>query len=125
MQRTHVERVPTSNDKLIAAATHLSYLIGLPIVIPALVYIWKRDTSPFIADHAKQALGCHVVALAAWFVLFIVFVGAMSFPIAQLLMMLYGAGCLVVIVLTVVAAMRVADGKPYRYPLIGAIVQRF
>ena len=64
------------------------------------------------------------MALAAWIVLFIVFVGVMSFPIAQLLMILYGAGCLALLVLTVVAAMRVADGKPYSYPLIGAIVRR-
>lgn len=116
--------MPTSTDKLIAAAAHLSYLLGLPIVIPALVYIWKRETSPFIAEHAKQALGCHVVVLGAWIALWIVFVGSMTFGVAQLVLMLYGLGCLALLVLTVVAAMRVADGKPYRYPLIGAIVQR-
>ncbi len=116
--------MPTSNDKLIAAASYLSFLIGLPIVVPALVYIWKRETSPFVANHAKQALGAHVFALGGWLVMFILFVAA-SFSFAQLLVMLYAALCLALFTLTAIAALRVADGKAYRYPLIGAIVDRF
>jgi uncharacterized membrane protein len=69
-----VTTVPTQDDRLLAAAAHLSMFAGLPVVGPAAIYVIKRKESHFAAFHALQAAIAHVLFGAIATVGFFVFV---------------------------------------------------
>ena len=113
--------MPTQNEKLLAAAGHLAYLVGLPLIFPLVLFLWQRDQSRFVAEQAKQAIILHLTAL------FLILLGV-GFSIGT-----FGVGAFAVIptlsflgfvavVLTVVAVLKVAEGRHYRYPIIGGLL---
>jgi uncharacterized Tic20 family protein len=59
----------TADDKMIAMLAHLSGLVGAIIVVPLVIYLVKKDSSPFVAYHAMQAL---IFQGASFFVVFTV-----------------------------------------------------
>jgi uncharacterized Tic20 family protein len=125
----HRRTMPTTLDKLIAAAAHLAALIGLPIVLPIAIYVWKRD-EPFVADQAKQALGVQLVmCMAGVGVAVTFFVVAAVMPqavwLVQLGMALVALLALGVMVCVVCAVLRIAEGRRYRYPVLGRLFARF
>ena len=99
----------TREDRTLAMLTHLSPLVGLGVIAPLVVWLLKRDTSPFVADQAKEALNFHIttlLAIAASVVLMIVLIGIVT-------VIAVGLGATV---LAVVAGIRALDGETYRYP---------
>lgn len=98
----------SANDKNIAVLTHLGGIFfGF---IPALiVWLLKKDDSPFIGEQAREALNFQITVLigfvCAW-VLTFVLVGLLLLP------------ALVVanLVLCIMAAVGVSKGEDYRYP---------
>ena len=59
---------PTQEERTFALLVHLSAFFGA-ILVPLIVYVVKKDQSPFVAYHALQALvfqlGVFVVAMVA------------------------------------------------------------
>ncbi len=51
---------PTSNDRLLAILCHLSEFIGVPILLPLVVYLVMKEDSAFVKDHAREALNFHL-----------------------------------------------------------------
>lgn len=47
---------PSQEDRLIAAACHLSSLVGFGVLAPLAIFFVKREQSRFVAQHALQAL---------------------------------------------------------------------
>jgi uncharacterized protein len=103
--------VPTEEERTWGLIAHLSFLagglIGLPFLGPLVVWLVKKDQSPFVADQAKEALNFHLSVLIAtlvciivpcvgWVALFVVAIGA--------------------IVYSIMAAMEANKGQYYRYP---------
>ena len=111
-------------EKLWAAAGHLSYLLGLPIIVPLLILLWKRDSSAFVAEQTKQAIGLHLAMVVAGF-------AAVAFSFATLGLGMIAAIpaiialTLVTIVLTIIACIKISEGKSYHYPIIGEWIARF
>ncbi len=98
-----------SEDTLFALACHLSWVIGLPIVVPLVVYLVKQD-SPFVRGHAAEALNFHIttaIATTVSAVLILVLIG---------IFMLIAIGILFLI-FSILAAVAAGQGRPYRYPL--------
>lgn len=102
-------------ERLYATFTHLSvlsFLLSLP-VIPALVlWLVKRDQSPFVDDHGRESLN---------FQISLVLYGMLILPLLTLLTC--GVGVVGYIVLVVVGiigmiqgAMAANRGEFYRYP---------
>src|SRR6266571_8238308 len=64
--------VPTSEERQWGLLAHLSGLIasflgGLSFLGPLVVWIIKKDQSPFVADQAKEALNFQIaVTIAVW-----------------------------------------------------------
>jgi uncharacterized Tic20 family protein len=114
--------MPTTLDRLVAAAAHLAALVGLPIVLPALIYVWKRDER-FVADHARQALGMQLVLCTTG----VAMVGAVVVDVPWLTPLAMAIDALLVL-LTVVCSVRatlcVLEGRRYRYPLLGRLFAR-
>src|SRR5262249_6072974 len=106
----------TREDRNWGMLSHLLALIGffvIPfgnVVAPLIVYLMKKDESPFVADQARESLNCQspllIYALVSG-VLVIILIGFL------LLGIIWVAG----IVLTIIAAVKAANGESYRYPL--------
>jgi uncharacterized protein len=119
--------VPTvgisSDERMWAMLGHLSALTGLltggigNIVGPLIVWQVKKDTMPFAAAEAKEALNFNISWLlwtlilgAVTFVLMFVFIGVLLIPVLVILGIAW-------VVFSVIAGLKANEGKPYRYPL--------
>ncbi len=102
--------VPRGNDKIWALLCHLSTFIGLPFLLPFVVYLAMRGDSAYVADNAREALNFHlsflVYALCCIPLIFIL----VGIP----LLVLIG---LASVILAIVAAIKASDGGCYRYPV--------
>ncbi|MFP5219376.1 MAG: DUF4870 domain-containing protein [Actinomycetes bacterium] len=101
---------PASGDETTwALLAHLSYFV-LGLIGPLVIYLVKKDTSPFVRQHAAEALNFHITLTIAVFVsvfLMVVLIGFLLLP----LVLIAGA------VYAVLAAIAANKGQPYRYPL--------
>lgn len=100
---------PTSNDRLLAILCHLSEFIGVPILLPLVIYLVMKEDSPFVKDNAREALNFHLSLL---------FYTLLCVP---LVMLVIGVPVLVglwifAFVVAILAAMKASDGGVYRYP---------
>jgi uncharacterized protein len=107
-----------------ALGAHLSAFVGAFVALaflgPLVVWLLRREEDEFSARHAREALNFNltllllaVVATVALVPLAILTVGLIIIPFA------IGAAVIGVawIVLTIVAAVKAAEGSDYRYPL--------
>lgn len=107
---------PRGNDKIWALLAHLSGFVGLPFLLPLVVYLAMKDDSRYVADNAREALNFHLSLLIY------------SLCVLPLTFILIGIPILVLIwamglVLAIVAAVRASDGECYRYPLTIRLVR--
>jgi uncharacterized Tic20 family protein len=113
----------SSDERLWAMLGHLSALTGLltggigNIVGPLIVWQVKKDSLPFAASEAKEALNFNIswliwsLALGLMTaVLMLVFIGVLLIPVLILLGVAW-------LVLTIIAGLKANEGKAYRYPL--------
>ena len=83
---------------------------------PLVIWLMKKETMPFVADQAKEALNFNITVSAIFLILLILTfvtlgIGALlTVPV----MLIVGLGALVLIVM---AAIKANDGIAYRYPL--------
>jgi uncharacterized Tic20 family protein len=113
---------PVSGEqKLLAAAAHLLYLLGgIGFVIAPLIILILKKNDPFVYEHAKQALVAQLILLIAGAVvslLCIVLIGFLLIPILMILGVIF-------VITSLIAAIRVLEGRPYAYPLIQGIIRR-
>ncbi len=146
MNQTYLPATPSVSDRQWAAAAHLSalllalvtsWLAGAAGVVGAgAVYLLKRDASPFVADHAREALNFNLsmllYALAAVVAAFVL-VGATVLTLGIGLILTAPAGIVLLLVAAViavtwlvcslVATVKAWNGEPYRYPLTLRLVR--
>jgi uncharacterized Tic20 family protein len=95
---------------------HLSALAGLVlppvgnVLGPLIVWLTRRDQSPFVADQAKEALNFNITVWLAG-VVCAVLIWAL---IGILLLFVLGVYWLV---MTIIAAVKASEGVAYRYPI--------
>jgi uncharacterized Tic20 family protein len=113
----------SSEERMWAMFGHLSALTGLLtggigyIVGPLIIWQVKKDTMPFAASEAKEALNFNISWLlwalilgAVTFVLMLFFIGVLLLPV------LVGLG-IAWVVFSIIGGLKASEGKPYRYPL--------
>lgn len=133
-------RAITDNDRMWAAGAHAlaltlalvtGWAAGIAGVVGALVvWLLKRDDSPFAAEHAKEALNFNLsmfLYACAAIVLAIVLVGAtvltlgigliLTAPAGIVLLLAAAAIAMMWLVCSVIATVKAFNGEPYRYPL--------
>lgn len=131
---------PAETERHWAAMAHLSALLlalatswaaGVAGVVAALVvWLLKKDDSPFIAEHAREALNFNLSMLlyaCAAGALAIALVGAtvltlgigliLTLPAGILLVLACGAIAVLWLVCSVIATVKAWNGEHYRYPL--------
>jgi uncharacterized Tic20 family protein len=118
----------SSEERNWAMIGHLSALTGLIsgfgyIVGPLIVWLVKKDTMPFAAKEAKEALNFNIswfiwtcILAAVTFVLTLVLVGVLLIPVLILIPV-------VMAILSIVAGIRANEGRGYRYPLTIRLIQ--
>lgn len=111
----------TGEQKILAILAHLAYLLGgLGFIIAPLVIFLLRKEDPFVYHHAKQALVAHLAILAASVItslLCILLIGFLLVPVVALLWLL-------LLITSIIAAVKSADGQFYEYPLIQSFVHK-
>jgi uncharacterized Tic20 family protein len=107
--------VPTETERTWGMLAHLSALAGVVLPLagcvlgPFTIWISRRDSSAFVAEHAREALNFNITVVIAAVVcgfLMLVFVG---FILGTALFIAW-------LVLTLIAAIKASEGESYRYP---------
>lgn len=96
------------SERIMAILSHILTLF-FSFVPPLIIYLVKKDESPFVREHAKESLNFQITMAIAYvvsFILMIVLIG---------ILMLMALG-LVHLILVIVATIKAADNKLYRYP---------
>lgn len=112
----------TGEQKVLAVIAHLAYLLGGVgfIIAPLVIFLLKRE-DPFVYAHAKQALVAHLVILALSVItgiLCTLIIGLLLVPVMAILWLL-------LLVTSIIASIRAADGRLYEYPFIQPLVEKF
>jgi len=123
----------SAEEKQWAMFAHLSALLGGLMtsgwagsigffIGPLVIWLMKKDTMPFVADQAKEALNFAITVSLACFVLLLLTI--MSLGIGALLtiplMMIIGIGALVLVIM---AAIKANEGVRYRCPIALRLVK--
>jgi uncharacterized Tic20 family protein len=126
-----VEALPaaqSSDERLWALFGHLSafsafIVTGLGCILgPLVIWLVKRDTMPFAADQAKEALNFNITVALACVALWIVTIATLG--IGVLLTLPLGIALAVAwIVFTIIAAVKANEGVAYRYPFTLRLVK--
>ena len=101
--------------------SHLVGGIGC-ILGPLIIWLMKKDTMPFVADQAREALNFNITVAIVMLVLVLLGVGTfgLGFIVTGPLMLIVGVVALVFIV---IAAIKSNDGVAYRYPFALRLVK--
>jgi uncharacterized Tic20 family protein len=131
---------PAENERLWAAGAHVlalllalmtSWVVGAAGVLGGLaVYLVKRDDSPFVADHAREAINFNLsmfLYTCAAFLIGGLLIGAtvltlglgiiVTLPAGLALLVAVAAIGVLWLVCSVIATIKAFNGEPYRYPL--------
>ena len=112
---------PSAEERQWGLFGHLSSLAGLftggigNIVGPLIIWLIKKDTLPFAADQAKEALNFNITVGIVFLCLFLLSIMTLGLGliITVPLMVIVGITWLV---LTIIAAIKANEGVAYRYP---------
>jgi uncharacterized Tic20 family protein len=89
---------------------------------PLVIWLMKKETMPFVADQAKEALNFNITVSAIFLILLILsfLTLGIGFLITAPVMFIIGIAALVFII---IAAIKANDGIRYRYPLTVRLVK--
>lgn len=103
-----------AGERTYATLTHLSVFaiafIGIPVVIPLVMWLVRRSASPFLDDHGREAVNFQI-SLAIY-----ALVGLPLFFLCGAGAVLWAATVVLAIVGSVLAAMAANRGEYFRYP---------
>jgi len=78
-------------------------------------WLWRKNTSPYVAEHSKEALNFHLVMAIVQAInsaLMVILVGFLFYALAWIFML----------AVVVLAALRADKGESYRYPLVPRLI---
>ncbi|MEP7143715.1 MAG: DUF4870 domain-containing protein [Ferruginibacter sp.] len=101
--------LPSSDEKTMAILSHILTLVS-SFIAPLIIYLVKKDESPYVAEHAKESLNFQITM----FILYIVCGILILVLIGILLIWLLSIANLV---LVIIATIKASENKMYRYPI--------
>lgn len=124
---------PDAQERQWAMFAHLSAILGGLLTSqlvggigcvagPFIIWQVKKDSMPFVADQAKEALNFNITVALVLLVLFLLGVGTfgLGFLVTGPLMGIVGIAALVFVV---IAAVKANEGVAYRYPFALRLVK--
>jgi uncharacterized protein len=106
---------PTSDEKTLALLAHVLTFV-FPLLAPLIIYLIKKDESSFVAYHAKESLNFQITLFIFGLIFFIL----IFIIIGLFLLWLEG---IIAVILVIVATIRAAEGKLYRYPFCMRLIK--
>lgn len=102
---------PSKDDQNMAL---LCYVLAIftGFVGPLIIWLLKKDSSPFIADQGKEVLNWEITLVIAWVV------GVMTIWIFGLGALILAAAFICNLVFNIMGAIRTSKGQAYRYPFV-------
>jgi len=101
---------PSGTEKIWSLLSHLSCWFGVGIILPLVVYLAMKGDSEYVRENAREALNFHlsllIYCLCCIPLVFII----IGVPLLLLI-------ALAAFILSIVAAVKAADGGCYRYPM--------
>lgn len=98
----------SANDKNFAVLTHLGGIF-LSVIPGLVVWLLKKDDSPYLAEQAREALNFQISVLLAYLVSYVLMIVLIGFALVAIVWI--GN-----IVLCILAALAASRGENYRYP---------
>ncbi len=129
---------PSSEERVLAAASHLLLFMGVWVIGPLVIYFWQKDRSRFVAFHAVQAtltalamIAVSMLGLVGYLVFVVagVALGAAGAPVAAGIVMVAAVVAVMLLallpsLLALWAAWRAYHGERYAIPIIGRVAGR-
>jgi uncharacterized Tic20 family protein len=104
-----------NDEKMLAAILYVVSFFA-PVVGPLIIWLLKKDQSPFIDYHGKEyfnfLISYSVYILISW-ILTIILIGFLGLAVFSVMMFVF----------TIVAAVKAYEGDQYRFPLIFRIIK--
>jgi uncharacterized Tic20 family protein len=101
---------PTSDERTFAILSHILAIVpGIGIFGPLVIWLVKKDESPFVEANAKESLNFQLTIIIGYiigFILLVVVIGAFLLAVLGLLNL----------ILVIVASVKTSENKIYRYP---------
>jgi len=101
---------PGSDDRILAMLSHILAIVpGVGILGPLVIYLVKKDDSPFVAAHARESLNFQITIILGyiiWAILIVVLIGFFMLAVWSILNT----------VLVIVATIRASEERMYKYP---------
>lgn len=113
-----LEFTPTNDERNMALIAHLSGIAGIALggligfLGPLIIYLMKKDESPYVEAQAKEALNFQITLL----IIGVVCVALTLLTCGTLLFLLF-APMVMQVVFGIIAGLSVRDGSHYRYPV--------
>ncbi len=101
--------VPTADEKTLAILSHILAIVSC-IIAPLIIYLIKKDDSPYVAAHAKESLNFQLTMILLYIGSFILMIVLIGFLLIWLL-------SIANLVLIIVATIKASENKMYRYPV--------
>ena len=105
----YVGPTPTPDDKTMAMLSHLLGIV-LGFVGPLIIWLIKKDQSPFVDDQGKESLNFQIMLVIGYVIGSVTSMICIGFLIIPAVWV-FG------IIFSIIGALKAKDGIPYRYPL--------
>ncbi len=99
----------SQEDRTLAMITHLSGIL-FGFIVPLIIWLTQKDTKPWVADEAKEALNFQITLIIAYII-----GGALTLLLVGIFVII--AALIANVVLCIIAGMKANAGESYRYPL--------
>jgi len=99
---------PSSDDKTLGILAHILCIVG-GFLAPLIIYLIKKDSSPYVTAHAKESLNFQLTVLIAYIISWILIFVLIGFLLVFLVMI----GNLILVIM---ATIKASEGKFYKYP---------
>lgn len=96
---------PSSDEKTLAILSHILTIVS-SFIAPLIIYLLKKDESPYVRDHAKESLNFQITMFIICAVLFVTIIGILLIWVVQIANL----------ILVIIATIKASENKTYRYP---------
>ncbi len=100
---------PTSDERTLAILAHILTIVS-SFIAPLVIYLLKKDESPFVSEHAKESLNFQITMFILFIISFILMLVLIGFLLIWLL-------SIANLVLVIIATIKASENKMYRYPI--------
>ena len=100
---------PTADEKTFAILSHILTIVS-SFLAPLIIYLLKKDESPYVAEHAKESLNFQITMAILYIISCILIVVLIGLLMIWLL-------TIANFILVIVATVKASENKVYRYPV--------